>query len=217
VKTLLGPKDFVLLRNGFVSVAAIYTLQENAGAISMVLSEIEGVDFSVYISGPSIIVHGQAGIAKINRSKDDYQYTAITGDPLKMAKIAHGLVQAGRSDGHGFIQEHDWWEATKHHEYPDPLRRIWKGLHDLVQHPATILVSFKDGYAFGPAIFDQKIMNGREGTHGALLSDHSNGFLMTDFTEVNSYNPPEAIASLLDRAAEAKQKGKKQTLPLSRQ
>lgn len=65
------------------------------------------------------------------------------------------------------------------------------------------------GSAFGPAIFDQKIISGREGTHGALLDTHSNGFLMTDFRSVNRYNQPEIVASLLAGATQAKQKGRK--------
>ena len=206
---LTTSKDFVLLRNGFVSAAAIYTHPENPKTIATVLSGIAGVDFSVYLSGHSIVVQGQAGVARISRRGNRYRYTAIEGDPLKLAEMNHRLVQMGKSDSQGFIQEVDWWEATRNHTYPDPLRRIWEGLHDLIQHPATLLISFKDGYAFGPAIFDQKIISGREGTHGALLGTHSNGFLMTDFRSVNRYNQPETVASLLAGATQAKQKGRK--------
>ena len=206
---LTNPKDFVLLRNGFVSAAAIYTYPESSEAIAKVLSSVEGVDFSVYLSGQSIIVEGQAGVARISRRDNHYRYAAITGDPLKLAEITLLLEQKSKSDSHGFAQAIDWWEATKHHTYPDPLKRIWEGLHDLVQHPATILVSFKDGYAFGPAIFDQTIISGREGTHGALLDTHSNGFLMTDFKPVRPYNQPETVAGLLAGAAQSKQRGKK--------
>lgn len=155
------------------------------------------------------MIKGSTGVARINRRGKHYQYTSIEGDPLKLAEINKRLVQMGQSDEQGFILADAWWQATKHHTYPDPLRRIWEGLQDLVQHPATLLISFKDGYAFGPAIFDQPIVSGRKGTHGALLDTHSNGFLMCDFMPIKRYNPPETVARLLAGAAEAKQKGQK--------
>jgi len=209
VTKLESPRDFVLPRNGFVSVAALYTHQKNASTIATLLADIEGVDFSVYLSGQSIMVNGSAGVARINRRGKRYQYTSIEGDPLKLAEINKRLMQMGQSGEQGFILADAWWQATKHHTYPDPLHRIWEGLHDLVQHPATLLVSLKDGYAFGPAMFDQPIISSRRGTHGALLDTHSNGFLMCDFMPVKRYNLPETVARLLAGAAEAKQKGLK--------
>jgi len=209
VTALNAPKDFVLPRNGFVSVAALYTHPENASSIAAAITGVEGVDFAVYREGQTIVVQGQTGTARIRRKGDRYQYTIQAGDPLKLAPMNQYLVQQGQSDSQEFSHGDAWWEATKHHAYPDPLRRIWEGLHDLVQHPATLLVSFKDGYAFGPAIFDQPLVSGREGTHGALLDSHSNGFLMSDFMPINPYNRPAAVASLLAGAAEAKRKGRK--------
>jgi len=209
VTQLKAPNDFVLPRNGFVSIAALYTHPENAKTIATLLAGITGVDFSVYLSGQSIVVRGPAGVAQIHRKGNRYRYTTIEGDPLKLDQMNNRLAQMGKSDNQGFAQADDWWEETKHHTYPDPLRRIWEGLHDLVQHPATLLISFKDGYAFGPAIFDQPIVSGRAGTHGALLDTHSNGFLMTDFMPVNRYNPPEAVVRLLAGAAKAKREGQK--------
>ena len=201
--------DFVLLRNGFVSVAALYTYPQNAAAIATVLADVEGVDFSVYQLGTSIVVRGAAGVAQIDRREDQYRYQIVDGDPLALEKIVQQLEKDGKTDLHGFVQASDWWEATQKHIYPDPLRRIWEGLHDLVQHPATLLISFKDEYAFGPRIFAQPIVAGRVGTHGALLNMHSYGFLMTDFMPVKPYSQPAAVAGLLSRAAEAKQKGRK--------
>ena len=208
-KALKMANDFVLLRNGFVSVAALYTYPENAAAIATVLADVEGVDFSVYRLGTSIVVNGSSGVAQIDRMANRYRYTVIKGDPLRLAGILQVLDETGKIDALGFVQSDDWWTTTQKHIYPDPLRRIWEGLHDLVQHPATLLISFKDEFAFGPVIFNQPIFTGRVGTHGALLDMHSYGFLMTDFMPVKSYSQPDAVASLLSRAAEAKQKGRK--------
>jgi hypothetical protein len=213
VTALNSTKDFVLPRNGFVSVAALYTHPDNTNAMAGLLAQVEGVDFSVYLSGQSIRVNGAAGLARISRRGERYRYTTIEGDPLNLAELNHRMAKLGQSDTQGFILADDWWEATKHHTYPNPLYRIWEGLHDLVQYPATILVSFKDGYAFGPAIFNQAIIGRRQGTHGSLLDTHSNGFLMCDFMTVDPCNPPETVARLLAGAAEAKQKGQKRYPP----
>lgn len=70
----------------------------------------------------------------------------------------------------------------------------------------------KNGYAFGPPIFDQPVINLRAGTHGALLGSHSYGFRMTDFMPMKDASRPEDVANLLKRAAEAKKVGKKQPI-----
>jgi hypothetical protein len=177
-----------------------------------VLSLIRGVDFSVYRLGESIQVQGPKGIARISKRQNRFKYSRINGDPLELKNTVLRLEHLGKADSQGFIHEKNWWIATKNHTYPDPLRRIWEGINDLVQHPGTILVSLKDGYAFGPPIFNQLVINHRVGTHGALLASHSYGFLMTDFMPVKDASRPADVDSLLRRAAEAKKKGKKQLL-----
>ena len=212
-KQLNNEKDFVLPENGFVSFAAIYTASENAQAIAGILSKTEGVDFSVYRSGNSIQVQGPKGIARISKQENRFQYTRINGDPLDLKDTVLRLKYLGKSNGQDFIHQKDWWVATRNHSYPDPLRRIWDGMNNLVQHPGTLLVSLKDGYAFGPPIFNQPVIKQRAGTHGALLASHSYGFLMTDFMPVKDANRPGDVAILLGKAAEAKRTGRK--LPLS--
>ncbi len=205
--------DFILPRNGFVSTAAIYSHPDTAPVIARTLSKIEGVDFSTYLSGQSIMVHGSNGIASIQHQSNTFKYTPLEGDPLQLIPVLEQIKQNSQSDDHsnsrGFISSNDLWQATKQHIYPDPLHRIWQGHHDLVQHPATLIVSFQDGFAFGPAIFDQHIIAGRKSTHGALLNTHSYGFYTTDFQPVDDYNRPNTIASLLKNSALAKQSGKK--------
>lgn len=193
--------DIILLRNGFVSVAAIYSFPETAPAIAQTLSTVEGVDFSVYKSGPSVVVHGADGMAQIDHQPGMYRYKPLTGDPLGLSPILNPLIPTGSN---GFIPVEKIWQATKTHIYPDPLDRIWQALHSLVQHPATVVVSFEDGYAFGPFIFDNTMITGRKSTHGALLYNHSYGFFMTDFKPVNPYNRPQKVAALLADAARQK-------------
>ncbi len=209
VDQLEEKKDFVLPENGLVSFAAIYSANEDASTIAEVLSTVEGVDFSVFRSGFSLLVQGATGTARISKRQNRFQYSRIDGDPLDLKDTILRLKHLGKIDTQGFIHEKAWWMATKEHIYPDPLRRLWEGMNDLVQHPATVLVSLKDGYAFGPPIFDQPIIGSRAGTHGSLLASHSYGFLMTDFMRVNDASRPEEVAGLLGRAVEAKKKGKK--------
>ncbi len=209
VNQLEGPNDYVLPENGLVSFAAIYTANENAPAMAGVLALTEGVDFVVYRSQVSLLVQGAKGTARISKRQNRFRYSRIEGDPLDLKNIIQRLKHLGKTDRHGYVHEKAWWRATKDHRYPDPLRRLWEGTHDLVQHPGTLLISLKDGYAFGPPIFDQPIINSRAGTHGALLASHSDGFLMTDFMPVNEANRPADVAGLLERAAQAKKAGKK--------
>jgi len=65
-------KDFVLPENGLVSFAAICAANENAPAIAAVLSTIEGVDFSVYRSGVSLLVQGAKGTARISKRQNRF-------------------------------------------------------------------------------------------------------------------------------------------------
>ncbi len=209
VAQLRAQNDFVLPQNGFVSFAAIYTAETNAPAMAAVLSSAEGVDFSVYRWQHSVKVHGASGIARIDRRGQRFRYTPLTGDPLNLTGTVDRLRRLDGSDNQHFFHESDWWQATIDHAYPDPLRRIWEGLHDLVQHSGTLLISLKDGYAFGPRIFSQSIVHPRAGTHGALLANHAYGFLMTDFMSVRPASRPSDVAGLLARSAEAKQTGRK--------
>lgn len=203
------PNDFVLLRNGFVSIAAIYTMPEAASTLADALSSVEGVDFSTYISGNSIMVHGAEGIAKIDKYQSLYRYIPVSGDPLQLKPTIESLARHKDVTSSGFIDSEIFWQNTQNHIYPDPLDRIWQAHHTLVQYPATLIISFKDGYAFGPAIFDNSIIAGRKSTHGALLYNHSCGFFMTDFKAVNPYNRPEKVVTLLAHSAEVKTAGKK--------
>ena len=204
---LEGPLDVVLPENGFVSFAAVYASDVDAPAISRALAGVEGVDFAVYRSGNALHIRGSAGSARIFKRQERFRYHPLDGDPLDLEAALRRLKYSGKIDLQGFVHEKDWWAATQDHIYPDPLRRLWEGMHDLVQHPGTVLISMQDGYAFGPAIFNQPIVNPRAGTHGALLGSHSYGFLMTDFMPVDTANRPDDVAQLLGRAAEAKQSG----------
>ncbi len=209
VEMLVKAKDFVLPRNGFVSFASLYTNSNNAQPIAEILSTIQGIDLAIFKSGDSIMVRGPNGFARISKKNKRYRYTPIDGDPLKLKNIIDDLKHSGEIDNQGFIQDNIWWEATKNHVYPDPLRRIWESMNDLVQHPGTILVSFMNGYAFGPPIFSQTILGSRAGTHGALLGAHSNGVYMTDFMKVAAFNRPDTLVEILAKSKDAKRKGKK--------
>lgn len=203
VKSPKDEKDYLLLENGLVGVAAIHTSPSNARRVCQTLAVVRGVDICVFQAEGGIGLSSLGGEARLERSGKMFRYIPITGDPLRLAAAAQRLTETGRMDAKGWAADEAWWQETKGHEYPDSLHRIWSGMNDLVQNPAEVLVSFKEGYAFGPEIFD-KVVARRHGTHGSLVRSHSYGFFMTDFEDVPDFVRPETIMAFLDNARAAK-------------
>lgn len=201
--SLKSPEDFVLPENGLVGAAVLYTEPKNAGPMCRILAAVPGVDLCVFREQDRVRVLGEKGEALIEKSLDRYRYQSREGDPLLLSTALDRLRSRGLLDENGFARDTDWWEQTKDHEYPDPLHRIWDGLTTLVEHPATILVSFKEGYACGPRIFD-KAVAGRSGTHGGLIRSHTYGFFMTDFMQSPEFVRPEMVAEFLEKARQEK-------------
>ncbi|MBI5629669.1 MAG: hypothetical protein HY921_02160 [Elusimicrobia bacterium] len=199
VGALAAKEDFVLPENGLVGAAAVYTDPANAPRMCRVLSGVRGVDLCLFRADGGIKVVGPRGQAVIARLGERYRYEASSGDPLGLEGVARRLKAAGRFDVRGFALDSSWWQATRDHGYPDAIHRIWDGLGGLVQNPATVLVSFEEGYAFGPAVFD-KAVAGRAGTHGGLIASHTYGFFMTDFMPSLGYLRPEMVRDILERA-----------------
>ncbi len=215
-QTLKAPKDFILLRNGFVSAAAIYTAPRNCRPMSRIISRAEGVEHCFYASGDTIYVLQHDDEAVIQRRGNRYRYHAIEGDPLAFKGIVARMKIEGKIDTAGYTADSDWWDMTKSHHYPDALKRIWQAFHGLVQHPANILVSMKAGYAFGPEIFNLvtptsrrrliyalgteifDFVTERVGTHGSLRFDQTNGFVMTNINVCPPYLRPEHLREIVE-------------------
>ncbi len=146
-----------------------------------------------------------------DRSGDDrYIYLSLTGDPLRLLPILDRLRADGLVAGDGSVADRDWLASTADHVYPDPLHRIWSAFQpgDLVENPADLLVSLKEGYACGSKFFAALVKV--ESTHGSLARGSSTTFMASNAVqlppalrvdEVSEYltQPPEPSLALPGR------------------
>ncbi|MDH5715268.1 MAG: alkaline phosphatase family protein [Candidatus Aminicenantes bacterium] len=186
---LRNEKSVILPSFGLVSFAAIYTRDANKRKIAQQVPVLEGVDFCAYRMNHIIHIFGQNGEAKILKKTvnhtDLYKYEIITGDPLSYKDILERLTHLGKADDEGYIPDSDWFEATKDHPYVNALMRLHQAFSGQVESDADILISLKDGYFHGSALFSRiaTIL----GTHGSLLDTNSVGFFMSTAKEVPSH------------------------------
>lgn len=127
-----------------------------------------------------IIVRNRTGEAEIHRLDDRFVYRAISADPLGLLPVLDRLVAEGKVAADGTVADRDWFEATTTHPYPDALHRIWCAFEPgcLVDNPADVIVSLKDGYACGSKFFSFFV--DVESTHGALSTRGSTTFIMSN-------------------------------------
>jgi hypothetical protein len=63
-------------------------------------------------------------------------------------------------------------------QYPDLRARVEKGLRDHVVHPASVIVSFADGWHYGSGLFEA--LANMKGTHGSATEGASVGFVASN-------------------------------------
>jgi len=80
----------------------------------------------------------------------------------------------------GSVADRDWLEATTTHHYPDALHRICCAFEPgcVVENPADVIVSIKEGYACGSRFFS--FLVDVKSTHGALSARGSTTFIMSN-------------------------------------
>ncbi|HYP52330.1 MAG TPA: alkaline phosphatase family protein [Pyrinomonadaceae bacterium] len=175
---------------GLCGYAALYCADEtDAGEVAAALSTLEGVDFSVRREGDAaVVVEGARGAARVERdaTKDDagavlsarYRYEPFGGDPLELAPALEALRRSGELDERGFASDAAWLALTAEHTYPDAPANLFASLHEpRVQHTADLLISLRDGYYFGDAVFSR--LARLAATHGNALRPSSTAFLMS--------------------------------------
>lgn len=166
---------------GLISNAALYTAPGREAAAAEAVRRVRGVDFAVYREGDSVVVVSRRGRARIDRRETPegvrFRYWQQLGDPLELESIVRELDARGRRDLDGFIAEDDWLRATAAHVYPDPLRRLWNAFHSLVAQPASVLVSFDDGYYTGSLWLN--LFAWMQATHGSLRRGQSLGVVLS--------------------------------------
>ena len=190
---LENPNDVVTVEYGLVTYAAFHT---NVPAkVAAVLLTDPVVTLACYpvtkktTAGRDIdiVVQSIDGKAVIRRASGRYSYDIEYGDPLELLDIISRLRQAGQVNRDGFIDDRALFEATVHHVYPDPLRRVWMSFNGLVQQPADLLVCLKDEWVHGSMLF-HTLINKAASSHGSLNQLNSMTFAMTMLGEL-----PEAM------------------------
>ncbi|MCS6803736.1 MAG: hypothetical protein RMM98_07485 [Acidobacteriota bacterium] len=189
-----GMKDersVVQPRYGLVGCAVLYTREAYEQHVAVAAARTPGVDLAAYKQHDTVYLVARSGRARIVHRDGYYSYVTDVGDPLQLNPIIAELQRQGRVRADGFIADADLFEATHAHIYPDAVRRLWEGLTNHVEHPASVLVSFEDGYYDGSALLD--VVAVLRATHGNLRREQSSGILLTTKRRL-----PEAV-----RAADA--------------
>ncbi|PYS46701.1 MAG: hypothetical protein DMF68_18360 [Acidobacteria bacterium] len=168
---------------GLIGYAALFCDEENTVKLAEDLTELEGVDFSIYRDRASaIIVKGAKGSARVHRREEDgrisYRYEQMTNDPLQLAEIVRGLSDEGLLDNEGYASAENWFARTATHIYPDALANLYNALYtERVHHRADLLISLKDGYYYGSSFFAHIVS--LKATHGNALRASSTAFMMS--------------------------------------
>ncbi len=182
-KSLKSPQSVVLPKYGLVGASVLFTAPENRARLADVCAMVEGVDFAVYPSGENVIeLISKRGRARVLREGENYKYEDLGGDPLGLKEIIGAMKDRGVIDANGFAAQEDWWQATRSHNYADPLRRLFDGFDKHVKNRADVIVSFEDGYQIGSPFLSLFAM--MRATHGNLLRGESEAFAMSTRQEL---------------------------------
>jgi len=183
-KSLTLARSVVLPKYGLVGCSVLFTAPEYRRELAEACAPVAGVDFAAYQDGNTITLVSRRGRALISRVNDRYKYEAPSGDPLDLSGIVEQLRACEALDPSGFTSAADWLQATRDHQYVDPLRRIFDGFNAHVRNGGDVIVSFEDGYYLGHPLLD---MCARlQATHGNLLRGESEGFAISTRQELGS-------------------------------
>ena len=152
---------------GLCSYVAMYCDEQLIPEVARATVEVEGVDFAVYKDRQEVVIESESGQARVESTSEGFGYVIVTGDPLELDRLEHGLKP-----------DKSWFKLTASHKYPDAVPNVYKSLFTpRVQHTADILVSLKDGYYYGWSPFGRFV--NLLATHGNALQSSSNAFLMS--------------------------------------
>ncbi len=186
---------------GLCGYAALYCGKEEAAPdLAEALTELEGLDFSLYRDGEAaIVVSGPGGRARVERKVNGgvkYRYVTIDNDPLQLLPVIAAMREKAEVDEEGFVSDHAWLVQTAEHTYPDAPANLFKSLHsERVKNTADVLVSFRDGYYYGWSPFARFVR--LAATHGNALQPSSNAFLMSTHRSLPEYVRADDAESLL--------------------
>ncbi|MEZ0230950.1 MAG: hypothetical protein ACAI25_20190 [Planctomycetota bacterium] len=203
-KAITGPKDVAFKLAGILSAIAIHCQPQSSPDLARDAAACDGVDLCARAESASeFVLVSSAGEARFqyNAADDTYRYAGGVADPIGYSAIWKQLSAAGKLDRNGFARQAAVFEATKDHAYPNALARVRHGLTDLVKSPAQVLVSLKPGYEAGMGFVKLAAsLVGRNGTHGALAGNDTNGVYMTNFKATPGAIAPEDFKAEIDLA-----------------
>jgi hypothetical protein len=183
VKSLKDARSVVLPRYGLVASAQLFTWPDNKIKVAETCANTEGVDFALYYQADnSLALVAKRGRARIAQAGQRYRYDDLSGDPLRLNTIIEVMRAAGKFDAEGFADKEDWYQATREHDYPDPLRRVFEGFTSHIKNRADVMVSFADGYLIGSPLMSA--LAEMRATHGNLLRGESEAFAMSTRQEL---------------------------------
>jgi len=175
-RQLRRPQDVVTISYGLVTCADFHT-DDPAGVAECLLRHAD-VELTCYPADGAVVVRDRAGLARILPGQQGYRYEPVSGDPLQLVEIIATLRAAGHVNATGEIDPDALFTATLEHYYPDPLDRIWNAFNGLVEHPADVIVSLRDGACHGSRFF-YTMVGTMSSTHGGLNRVNSTTFVMT--------------------------------------
>ncbi len=175
---------------GLVGFAAAYLDSTRATAFAESALSIPGVDLAVHAEDGAAHVLGARGRGRArilhDAASNRYRYAIEEGDPLELGPVVAALEREGRVDARGFVADADWFAETKHHRYPDAVRRVFEGATNHVANTATVILSFDEPHFYGSKFFDFVV--DLAGTHGNLAAPSTLGFIMCNYER-----PPDFV------------------------
>lgn len=172
-------QSVVLPQFGLVGSGVLFTREKNEDRLAEVLATLEGIDFVTYERNGIVYVANRRGQATIEKSGDEYRYSALKGDPLDLLSLTQ------RNGGDGFIKDEDWFALTRAGARPDVVRRIFDGATQGVLNRANVIVNLEDGYYTGSFLLDTVTF--LQATHGNIGQAQSYGFVMSTTSELPPY------------------------------
>ena len=195
VERLERPRDVVAIEYGFVTYAAFAT-RDRAGLAADLVGH-PAVDLVTYDGGEAVVVEKPGAKATIERRGRRYRYRATEGDPLELGPIVEKMKADGVLDADLFADDAEWFKRTVIHRYPDPLQRLWRAFHGVVEQPADVVASLKENY-FAGAEWRLLWVPFVASTHGDLARASSTAFIMST---AGPLLEPDAAARTTDEPA----------------
>jgi len=195
VKRLERPRDVVPIEYGFVTYATFAT-RDRAG-LAADLAGHPAVDLVTYDGGEAVVVEKPGAKATIEHRGRRYRYRATEGDPLELGPIVEQMKADGVLDADLFADDAEWFKRTVLHRYPDPLQRLWRAFHGVVEQPPDVIASLKENF-FAGAEWRIPWIPFVASTHGDLARASSTAFIMSTAGPILE---PDAAARTTDDPA----------------